>query len=210
MRPELGNPAAADGEEIEFRFVDQRIFGSLQIDELETTSDALPGGFIGATSHDAPWTNQMPRSAAHISRDPLDENFQIDSVVSKIRKKVSGIKRVILDQGVLSGVGNIYADEALWASRIHYDTPASALSVQKVKLLLAEIHRILQAAVAAGGTSFDEQYKNVNGESGYFEVSLNAYGQTDKPCSRCGTAIRRDSWMNRGSHFCPKCQKLVK
>ena len=200
----------ADGQEIEFRFVDQRIFGSLQIDELETTSDALPGGFTGANSHDAPWTNQIPRSAAHISRDPLDENFQIDAIVSKIRKKVSGIKRVILDQGVLSGVGNIYADEALWASRIHYDTPASALSVQKVKLLLAEIHRILQAAVAAGGTSFDEQYKNVNGESGYFEVSLNAYGQTDKPCSRCGTAIRRASWMNRGSHFCPKCQKLVK
>ncbi len=200
----------AGGEEIEFRFVDQRIFGSLQIDELETTSDALPGGFCGSLPLDSSWINQIPHSAAHISRDPLDEHFQIDAVVSKIRKKVSGIKRVILDQGVLSGVGNIYADEALWASRIHYDTPASALSVQKVKLLLAEIHRILQAAVAAGGTSFDEQYKNVNGESGYFEVSLNAYGQTDKPCGRCGTAIRRDSWMNRGSHFCPKCQKLVK
>ena len=200
----------ADGEEIEFRFVDQRIFGSLQIDELVQTSDAHPGGYSGAPSVGETWANQIPRSAAHISRDPLDENFQVDVVISRMRKKTSGIKRVILDQGVLSGVGNIYADEALWASRIHYDTPASVLSVQKLNTLLAEIRRILQEAVAAGGTSFDEQYKNVNGESGYFEVSLNAYGQTDKPCNRCGTAIRRDSWMNRGSHFCPKCQKLAK
>jgi formamidopyrimidine-DNA glycosylase len=198
------------GEEIEFRFIDQRIFGSLQIDELVSTPDALPGGFSDVPVESHSWANQIPRSAAHIARDPLDIDFDAEAVIAKMRKKSSGIKRVILDQGVLSGVGNIYADEALWASRMHYDTPASALSAKKLQALVQEIDRILREAVAAGGTSFDEQYKNVNGESGYFEVSLNAYGQTGKPCNRCGRAIRRDSWMNRGSHFCPTCQKLRK
>lgn len=198
------------GEEIEFRFIDQRIFGSLQIDELVSTADALPGGFTDVPVESHSWANQIPRSAAHIARDPLDVNFDEKSVLAQMRKKSSGIKRVILDQGVLSGVGNIYADEALWASRLHYDVAASALSAKKLQTLVREINRILREAVAAGGTSFDEQYKNVNGESGYFEVSLNAYGQTGSPCNRCGRAIRRDSWMNRGSHFCPRCQKLPK
>jgi formamidopyrimidine-DNA glycosylase len=198
------------GEEIEFRFIDQRIFGSLQIDELVSTADALPGGFTDVPVESSSWANQIPRSAAHIARDPLDVNFDEKSVIAQMRKKSSGIKRVILDQGVLSGVGNIYADEALWASRLHYDVAASALSAKKLQTLVREINRILREAVAAGGTSFDEQYKNVNGESGYFEVSLNAYGQTGSPCNRCGRAIRRDSWMNRGSHFCPRCQKLPK
>jgi formamidopyrimidine-DNA glycosylase len=117
---------------------------------------------------------------------------------------------VLLDQGVVSGIGNIYADEALWAAKLHYDRPAKDISAAKLGTLMSEVQGILARAVEAGGTSFDEQYKNVNGESGYFEVSLNAYGQTDKPCNRCGTPIRRDSWMNRGSHFCPKCQKLTR
>ena len=129
---------------------------------------------------------------------------------AKFAKKRSGIKRVLLDQQVLSGVGNIYADEALWASKLHYDQPADSLTRATFDTLMAEVRRILEAAVAEGGTSFDEQYKNVNGESGYFEVSLNAYGMTDRPCNRCGRAIKRDSWMNRGSHFCPSCQKLRK
>jgi formamidopyrimidine-DNA glycosylase len=115
---------------------------------------------------------------------------------------------VLLDQQTLSGIGNIYADESLWRSKLHYDQPASSLSAAKAKELLAHVREILAKAVAEGGTSFDEQYKNVNGESGYFSVSLNAYGMTGLPCSRCGTQIKRDNWMNRGSHFCPKCQKL--
>jgi formamidopyrimidine-DNA glycosylase len=118
------------------------------------------------------------------------------------------IKRVLLDQTVLSGVGNIYADEALWAARIHYEQPASSLSRAKVRTLLAEVRHVLEKALAEGGTSFDAQYVNVNGNSGYFAHSLNAYGQEGKPCPRCGTPIVRERFMNRSSHFCPHCQKL--
>ncbi|MET0783095.1 MAG: zinc finger domain-containing protein, partial [Leifsonia flava] len=117
------------------------------------------------------------------------------------------IKRVLLDQTVLSGVGNIYADESLWAARIHPETEARALSTRAANRLLAEIRHVLDKALAEGGTSFDAQYVNVNGASGYFSHSLNAYGQQGKPCPRCGTPIVRETFMNRGSHFCPRCQR---
>lgn len=200
----------ARGKVVEFRFIDQRIFGSLAIDELVATADGKPGGFTTTSASGKWWQNLIPATAAHIARDPLDSAFDVEQVRQKFAKKHSGIKRVLLDQQVLSGVGNIYADEALWATKLHYDQPADSLSRATFEQLMAEVRRILEAAVAEGGTSFDEQYKNVNGESGYFEVSLNAYGMTDRPCNRCGRAIRRDSWMNRGSHFCPSCQKLRK
>lgn len=201
------------GERVEMRFIDQRLFGSLAIDSLVPTSDGLPGGFsngLGVTSSGDStwWRNLIPASAAHIMRDPLDADFDEKFVLSKFKKKNSGIKRVLLDQQTLSGIGNIYADEALWRSQLHYDQPAASLTGPKAKELLQHVREILAKAVTEGGTSFDEQYKNVNGESGYFAVSLNAYGMTGMPCKRCGTQIKRDNWMNRGSHFCPKCQKL--
>ena len=201
------------GEMVEMRFVDQRLFGSLAIDELVPTSDGFPGGFSAGLGHEddgkaAWWLNLIPASAAHITRDPLDDNFDEKKVLAKFKKKNSGIKRVLLDQQTLSGIGNIYADEALWRSQLHYDQPAASLSPAKAKELLQHVREILAKAVTEGGTSFDEQYKNVNGESGYFAVSLNAYGMTGMPCKRCGTQIKRENWMNRGSHFCPKCQKL--
>ena len=154
--------------------------------------------------------NLIPASAAHIARDPLDENFDAETVWLRFHKKHSGVKRVLLDQQLMSGIGNIYADEALWQSKLHYDQPADTIKRATFDALLAAVRSILEKAVAEGGTSFDEQYKNVNGESGYFDVSLNAYGMTDQPCPRCGKGIRRDSWMNRGSHFCPNCQRLRK
>jgi formamidopyrimidine-DNA glycosylase len=195
-----------NGELIEFRFIDQRIFGSLAIEELVETADSKPGGFSNGLS--GWWLNLIPISAAHIARDPLDPEFDEKAVLAKFKKKNSGIKRVLLDQQTLSGIGNIYADESLWRSKLHYDQPAASLSTAKAKELLQHVRDILAKAVTEGGTSFDEQYKNVNGESGYFAVSLNAYGMTGRPCDRCGTPIKRDSWMNRGSHFCPRCQKL--
>ncbi|MCX8530518.1 MAG: bifunctional DNA-formamidopyrimidine glycosylase/DNA-(apurinic or apyrimidinic site) lyase [Rhodoluna sp.] len=203
----------ADGQMVEMRFVDQRLFGSLAIDELVPTKDGLPGGFsngIGetATGQSAWWLNLIPASAAHLTRDPLDVNFDEKAVLTRFKTKNSGIKRVLLDQQTLSGIGNIYADESLWRSQLHYDQPAASISTAKAKELLEHVREILAKAVTEGGTSFDEQYKNVNGESGYFAVSLNAYGMTGMPCKRCGTEIKRENWMNRGSHFCPKCQKL--
>jgi formamidopyrimidine-DNA glycosylase len=204
---------AEDGQTVEMRFIDQRLFGSLAIDELAPTNDGLPGGFsnglgVHADGTSAWWQNLIPASAAHIMRDPLDHDFNEKVVLEKFKKKNSGIKRVLLDQQTLSGIGNIYADEALWRSKLHYDQPAASLSAPKAKELLQHVREILAKAVTEGGTSFDEQYKNVNGESGYFAVSLNAYGMTGMPCKRCGTEIKRENWMNRGSHFCPKCQKL--
>lgn len=196
------------GKEIEFRFIDQRIFGSLAIDDLVVTADGKPGGFSDGVGVGKWWDILIPKSAAHIARDPLDPDFDSLAVKAKFAKKASGVKRVLLDQQVLSGVGNIYADEALWETRLHCDQPANRITAATFESLISAIQKILREAVTQGGTSFDEQYKNVNGESGYFDVSLNAYGMTDQPCPRCGSAIRRESWMNRGSHFCPKCQKV--
>jgi formamidopyrimidine-DNA glycosylase len=193
----------SQGNDLEIRFVDQRLFGGLAIDELVPTSDGGLGGF----SPEAASGKQIPTTVAHIARDLLDPDFNPSAVAERMTKKNSGIKRVLLDQNLLSGIGNIYADESLWFAKLHYDKLASAISKKKHLELIEIAAEVLLKAVAQGGTSFDEQYKNVNGESGYFSQSLHAYGQTGMPCTRCGTPIKREAWANRGSHFCPKCQK---
>ena len=181
-------------------FADQRTFGSLAVDGLVPTSDGRAAGW----GSDAPL---LPSQVAHIARDPMDQAFQDGVFRAALRTRSSAIKRVLLDQNLISGVGNIYADESLWAARIHPETPASALSTVAVNRLLAEVRAVLEKALAEGGTSFDAQYVNVNGEAGYFAHSLNAYGRTGQPCPRCGVPIRRDAFMNRSSHFCPRCQR---
>ena len=191
----------------EFRFVDQRIFGSLAIDVLVPTPDGKPGGYSNGVAVGQWWENLIPETAAHIARDPLDPAFDERSVLAKLRTKNTGIKRALLDQQLWSGIGNIYADETLWNTKLHYDQPANTISAAKAKEILQSVREILQRAVEVGGTSFDDQYKNVNGQSGYFEISLNAYGRTGTPCNRCGANIVREEWANRGSHFCPKCQR---
>lgn len=195
--------ANQSGQPIEMRFVDQRIFGALYLDDLVETPDGHPGGY----SPEVELSASIPGSAVHIARDLLDPYFNAQAVAQTLAARSSGIKRLLLDQGILSGIGNIYADEALWRARLHYDQPARSVPMERLLELIDHAKQVLSEAVARGGTSFDEQYKNVNGESGYFSQLLNAYGQTDQPCSRCGTPIRRDSWANRGSHFCPNCQR---
>lgn len=195
------------GKALELRFVDQRIFGSLAIDDLIETKDGGLGGFSDGKNNSKPWQNLIPISAAHIARDPLDAAFDQDQVISKMRTKKSGIKRVLLDQNLVSGIGNIYADESLWLAKLHFDRSADGISRKKLAELMDIAKQVLAAAVRQGGTSFDEQYKNVNGEAGYFSQQLFAYGQTDRPCARCQTPIRRQAWANRGSHFCPRCQR---
>ncbi len=186
--------------EVAVVFADQRTFGSLAIDPLVATADGAAGGW---------GTDEalVPRQVAHIARDPLDAAFDDAGFSARVRRKGSGIKRVLLDQTTLSGVGNIYADEALWAARIHPETPASALSARALTRLLAEIRAVLHKALAEGGTSFDAQYVNVNGQAGYFAHSLNAYGRQGQPCPRCARPIVRVTFMNRGSHYCPNCQR---
>lgn len=177
-------------------FVDQRIFGSMAIDTL-----------VPAPDHHA---QLIPGQVAHIARDPMDEFFDDARFLAKLAARKTTIKRAMLDQTLVSGIGNIYADESLWGAKVHYDQPTATLSRAKAKLLLAEVRAVLAQALAEGGTSFDAQYLNVNGQSGYFAHSLKVYGQQGRPCGRCGALVVREQFMNRGSHFCPKCQRLAR
>ncbi|PZU26616.1 MAG: DNA-formamidopyrimidine glycosylase [Microbacterium sp.] len=181
-------------------FADQRTFGSLAVDGLVPTADGAAGGW----GTDAA---VVPTQVAHIARDPLDAAFSDVRFFRTVRAKRSAIKRILLDQTVISGVGNIYADESLWAARVHPETPGENLSPRSVNLLLHEMRAVLEKALGEGGTSFDAQYVNVNGQAGYFAHSLNAYGREGMPCPRCGRPIVRASFMNRSSHFCARCQR---
>jgi formamidopyrimidine-DNA glycosylase len=171
----------------ELRFVDQRMFGGLSI----STGGA-----------------ELPPEIAHIARDPLDPEFDDDAFVAKVRRRRSGVKRQLLDQNLISGVGNIYADEALWRARLHGERSGDRLTAAQVRELLGHAREVMGDALGQGGTSFDALYVNVNGESGYFDRSLHAYGREQEPCERCGTPIRRVAFMNRSSYFCPACQPV--
>lgn len=192
--------------ELRVDFVDQRIFGSLAVDRMLPTSDGQIAGFSASVTGE--WARSVPSQVAHIARDPLDPAFSDSTFAARLARRDTGIKRVLLDQGVVSGIGNIYADETLWAVRLHPEQPASSLSRRRVNELLAAVRDVLGRALVEGGTSFDAQYVNVNGASGYFAHSLNAYGQTGEPCARCGTPIVREPFMNRSSHRCPRCQRV--
>ncbi|WP_327278767.1 MULTISPECIES: bifunctional DNA-formamidopyrimidine glycosylase/DNA-(apurinic or apyrimidinic site) lyase [unclassified Streptomyces] len=176
-----------DGAGTELRFVDQRTFGGLSLHE--NTPDGLPDVI------------------AHIARDPLDPLFDEAAYHAALRAKRTTVKRALLDQSLISGVGNIYADEALWRAKLHYERATATLTRPRSAELLGHVRDVMNAALAVGGTSFDSLYVNVNGESGYFDRSLDAYGREDEPCRRCGTPMRRRPWMNRSSYFCPRCQR---
>ncbi|MDT5283545.1 MAG: formamidopyrimidine-DNA glycosylase [Mycobacterium sp.] len=170
-------------------FVDQRTFGGWMLADVVTVDGT-----------------DVPIPVAHLARDPLDPKFNRDGVVTVLRRKHSEIKRQLLDQTVVSGIGNIYADEALWRARINGARPASSLTRAKLGELLDAAADVMTDALGQGGTSFDSLYVNVNGESGYFERSLDAYGREGEPCRRCGAVMRREKFMNRSSFYCPKCQ----
>ena len=169
----------------ELLFSDQRTFGWLSVEEL---------------------TDGIPQSARHIALDPFDPAFDRDAIIARMKSRKAAIKSVILNQEIMSGVGNIYADESLWRAKIHPEIPASELSNKKITSLLDAAIQVMAEAVEVGGTSFDALYINVNGESGFFETSLAAYGQEGEPCPRCGRGIKRIAFGNRSSHFCLKCQ----
>lgn len=197
-------------------FVDQRIFGGMFLSPLVpdvpaavATNEVAPDE-MGQS--EVPERFLVPEAVKHIARDPLDEFFDPAAVRRKFLRTSSGIKKVLLDQSVISGVGNIYADEALWRARLHYAKPARTLSAAQTRELLEAVTQVLRESLAAGGTSFDALYVNVLGESGYFERSLNAYGRAGEPCHRCAEAGRtslivREPFQNRSSYRCPHCQR---
>jgi len=149
----------------------------------------------------------VPEPIKHIAPDPLEDAFDPQDFAARLARKKTQVKRALLDQSLISGIGNIYADEALWRAKLNWARPTDTLKRSEVSRLLDAVHDVLTEALKAGGTSFDALYVNVNGESGYFDRSLNAYGREGEPCGRCGTPIRRDSFMNRSSYSCPRCQK---
>lgn len=170
----------------DLRFHDQRTFGHLMYDE---------GGAV------------LPSPIAHIARDPFDPQFDQAAAVARIKTRRTGIKRVLLDQTLVSGIGNIYADEALWAAKVHGETAASSLTKPRISAVIDAAREVMAAGLAQGGTSFDSLYVDVSGSSGYFSRTLNVYGLAGHPCSRCGTSIVREKFMNRSSHSCPGCQR---
>lgn len=195
-------------------FVDQRIFGGMFLSPLVPDVPDVPAAVATnkAAPGEVPEHFLVPEAVKHIARDPLDEFFDPAAVRRKFLRTSSGIKKVLLDQSVISGVGNIYADEALWRARLHYAKPARTLSAAQTRELLEAVTQVLRESLAAGGTSFDALYVNVLGESGYFERSLNAYGRAGEPCHRCADAGRtslmvREPFQNRSSYRCPHCQR---
>jgi formamidopyrimidine-DNA glycosylase len=175
----------ADGHP-QLRFVDQRMFGGLSLS---------PGGA------------ELPSEIAHIARDPFDPEFALEEVARRLRRKRTGVKRALLDQQLVSGIGNIYADEALWRARMHYARATRTLPQARARELLEHASAVMREALGEGGTSFDALYVNVNGSGGYFDRALAVYGQDGRPCPRCGTAIVREPFMNRSSYRCPRCQR---
>ncbi len=173
----------------ELRFVDQRTFGGLSLAEL------VPAAGV-----------DVPGPVAHIAADPLEPAFDVEAAVAAMRARRTGVKRALLDQTLVSGIGNIYADEALWRAKLHWARPTATLSRPDGRALLSAVADVMTCALDAGGTSFDALYVNVNGQSGYFDRSLAVYGQDGCPCPRCGAAVRRDAFMNRSSYTCPRCQ----
>jgi formamidopyrimidine-DNA glycosylase len=169
----------------DLRFTDQRTFGHLMM---------------------VPSAHGVPAPIAHIAPDPLEAAFDPDAFAARLVRRRTGVKRALLDQSLVSGIGNIYADEALWHARLHWARPTETLRRGEVSRLLEAVRDVLTAALKVGGTSFDSLYVNVNGESGYFDRSLQAYGRAGEPCTRCGTLIRRDAFMNRSAYSCPCCQ----
>lgn len=167
-------------------FVDQRTFGGWMLADL---------------------VDGVPAPVAHLARDPLDPLFDAEAVVTVLRRKHSELKRQLLDQTVVSGIGNIYADEALWRAKLNGARIAASLSRRKLREVLDASAQVMTDALGQGGTSFDSLYVNVNGESGYFDRSLDVYGREGLPCRRCGAVIRREKFMNRSSFYCPRCQR---
>ncbi len=170
----------------QLRFVDQRTFGAMAVSR--TLADGVPAEIV------------------HIALDPLDPAFDDRAFRGALRRRRTGVKRALLDQSLISGAGNIYADEALWRARLHNARPTETLTGPEVGRLLAALQTVMAAAMAEGGTSFDSLYVDVNGSSGYFDRSLQVYGRADQPCRRCAAPIRRDPFMNRSSYTCPRCQ----
>ena len=193
----------------QLRFVDQRTFGGMALADLvpDPSVQSLSVRSLSVRSLSAaPRSWGIPESITHIAPDPLEPAFDPGAVIARLKSRHTAVKRCLLDQGLVSGIGNIYADEALWRARVHGEREAAALSKPALGRLVEHARDVMLEALGQGGTSFDALYVDVNGASGFFDRSLNAYGREGRPCERCGTLVRREAFMNRSSYSCPRCQ----
>ena len=179
--------------------VDQRIFGGLHVTDLVPTPDGAPGGMGSPAA-------LLPISAGHIARDLLDPALDRQDVVMRMRSSSRAVKTILLDQRIVSGVGNIYADEGLWAAHVHGARPGARLGPRIARRLLEQTAAVMERALAVGGTSFDSLYVDTDGTAGFFARELAAYGRAGLPCRRCDALMRSEVVGGRSHTFCPKCQ----
>lgn len=142
-----------------------------------------------------------------IGPEPTEDNLTVDYMQKIFSKSRKVIKPFLLDQSNIAGLGNIYADEVLWLSKINPQQPANTLTLRQIKELRKNIIAELAKAIAGHGTTV-HSYSTAYGEAGSFQNQLNVYGREGEPCPRCGTKIVKIKLAQRGTHFCPKCQPL--
>lgn len=174
---------------MELRYKDVRQFGTMHL--------FLPG---------EEWVNPPLNK---LGLEPLEDSFTLQALRSALDRKGGKIKALLLNQEYVAGIGNIYADEALYAARIHPERSADSLSAQEWRRLHIAIIEILSQAVLMGGSSV-KSYVNGQGEMGMFQQQLQAYGKQNEPCPNCGGVIHRIVVGGRGTHFCPHCQRMKK
>jgi formamidopyrimidine-DNA glycosylase len=175
------------GKDWEIRFVDQRTFGQMW--------------WIPPSQQ----PEQVMTGMGKLGPEPFDPAFSIEYFTAKLQKSQRNIKTVILDQTLVAGLGNIYADEALFMSKIHPNTPAGNLTVPQIKLLRESAIKVLQTSIDQGGTTFSN-YLNVQGTNGNYGGMAWVYNRTKEPCRVCHTPIKKIRLGGRGTHYCPQCQ----
>lgn len=173
----------ADGTEL--RYKDVRQFG---------TFDLLPKGDLS-----------MIPGLRKIGPEPLEPDFTPNVLYERLYQRSGKIKALLLDQNLLAGIGNIYADEALFQAGLHPELTGHKVTKQQAERLHQAIVDVLRASVEAGGSSV-KSYVNGHGKTGHFQFQLKVYGKTNEPCSHCGTPIEKIRVGGRGTHYCPTCQ----
>ncbi|BAY27961.1 formamidopyrimidine-DNA glycosylase [Calothrix sp. NIES-2100] len=175
------------GDQQELRFVDQRTFGQMWwVPPNVAVETAITG-------------------LAKLAVDPFSPEFTVDYLAQKLKNRRRPIKTALLDQSVVAGLGNIYADEALFKSGILPETLCTNLQLEQIKALRTAIVQVLEASIAAGGTTFSN-FLNVKGVNGNYGGVALVYNRAGEPCRVCGNLIQRTRLGGRSSHFCPECQ----
>jgi formamidopyrimidine-DNA glycosylase len=171
----------------EVRFNDARRFGCVEVFSAQELAETDP--------------------FAHLGPDPFFEDFSADYLLAMAKSRSQPVKNFLMDNQVVVGIGNIYANETLFAARTHPLTPVNTLLKMDWQLIIKKSRVILAKAIKSGGTTISD-YENASGESGYFQLELAVYGRTGQPCKVCDSSIARSVIGGRATYHCPSCQPL--